>query len=118
MQFLIYSLIGVISGITGGLFGVGGGIIIVPALTYFMGLPIKTAIGTSLAIIVPTAIMGSAKHLQQGNVDWKIVLAVVPLAIVGSYLGAWMTQHIKPAHLQKGFAVLMIYVGIRLFMKP
>ena len=117
LQYLIYSLIGMISGITGGLLGVGGGIIIVPALTYFMGVPIKTAIGTSLTIIVPTAIMGSAKHFHQGNIDWKIASAIVPLAIAGSFLGAWMTQSIKPTHLQKGFAILMIYMGFRLFFK-
>ena len=117
LQYLIYSLIGMISGITGGLLGVGGGIIIVPALIYFMGVPIKTAIGTSLAIIVPTAIMGSAKHFHQGNIDWKIVCAIVPLAIAGSFLGAWMTQVIKPGHLQRGFAILMVYMGFRLFFK-
>lgn len=117
MQYLIFSVIGVISGITSGMFGVGGGIIIVPALTYFLDIPIKTAIGTSLAVIVPTAIMGASKHYHQGNIDWKIVMAIAPLAIAGGYLGAWMTQHLKPGHLQKGFAVLMVYVGIRLFFK-
>ena len=117
LQYLIYSLIGMISGITGGLLGVGGGIIIVPALTYFMGVPIKTAIGTSLTIIVPTAIMGSAKHFHQGNIDWKIASAIIPLAIAGSFLVAWMTLSIKPTHLQKGFAILMIYMGFRLFFK-
>jgi len=117
MQYLIFSLIGVISGVTSGLFGVGGGIIIVPALCYFLDVPIKTAIGTSLAVIVPTAIMGAAKHMHQDNVDWKIMLAIAPLAIAGSYLGAWLTQHLKPGQLQKGFAVLMVYVGIRLFFK-
>ena len=82
-----------------------------------MGVPIKTAIGTSLAIIVPTAIMGSAKHFHQGNIDWKIVGAIVPLAIAGSFLGAWMTQVIKPGHLQRGFAILMVYMGFRLFFQ-
>ena len=117
MQYLVFSLIGIVSGITSGLFGVGGGIIIVPALTFFLGVPIKTAIGTSLAIIVPTAIIGAGKHIQQGNIDWKIVLAIAPLAIAGGFAGAWLTQHIKPQLIQKGFAILMVYVGLRLFFK-
>ncbi|MBT5925884.1 MAG: sulfite exporter TauE/SafE family protein [Verrucomicrobia bacterium] len=117
MQYLIFSVTGAISGVISGLFGVGGGIIIVPALTYFLNVPIKTAIGSSLAIIIPTALMGAGKHIHQGNIDWKIVLSVAPMAVVGGYAGAWLTQHLEPAHIRKGFAVLMVYVGIQQFFK-
>ena len=117
MQILVFSLTGAVSGVMSGLFGVGGGIIIVPALTYFLNLPIKTAIGSSLAIIIPTALMGASKHFHQGNIDWKVVMSVAPMAVAGGYAGAWLTQHIEPAYIRKGFAALMIYVGIQQFFK-
>lgn len=117
MQILVFSLTGAISGVMSGLFGVGGGIIIVPALTYFLNLPIKTAIGSSLAIIIPTALMGASKHFHQGNIDWKVVMSVAPMAVAGGYVGAWLTQHIEPAYIRKGFAALMIYVGVQQFFK-
>ena len=82
MQFLIAGVIGLVSGITSGLFGVGGGIVMVPAMMFFMrdqiGDNIKVAIGTSLAVIIPTALIGSFKHYQQGNINWQVVLALVP----------------------------------------
>ena len=65
MNYYIAAIIGLVSGVTSGLFGVGGGIIMVPAMVYFLSPPvrdIKQAIGTSLVIIIPTAIMGSYKH--------------------------------------------------------
>ena len=117
MQILVFSLTGAVSGVISGLFCVGGGIIIVPALTYFLNLPIKTAIGSSLAIIIPTALMGASKHFHQGNIDWKVVMSVAPMAVAGGYAGAWLTQHIEPAYIRKGFAALMIYVGIQQFFK-
>jgi len=117
MQIFIFSLTGAVSGVISGLFGVGGGIIIVPALTYFLNLPIKTAIGSSLAIIIPTALMGAGKHFHQGNIDWKVVMAVAPMAVAGGYAGAWLTQHLEPGYIRKGFAVLMVYVGIQQFFK-
>lgn len=67
MHYLIAGLIGLVSGVTSGLFGVGGGIVMVPAMIYFLTPPIrdiKQAIGTSLAVIIPTAIVGTFKHHQ------------------------------------------------------
>jgi uncharacterized membrane protein YfcA len=90
MNFVIAGIIGLFSGVASGLFGVGGGIVMVPAMVYFLSPPIKDikqAIGTSLVVIIPTALMGSYKHFQQGNVEWRTVAALVPLAIAGSYLG-------------------------------
>jgi len=117
MHFFIAGIIGLVSGITSGLFGVGGGIIMVPAMMFFLSPPIrdvKQAIGTSLVVIIPTALMGSYKHLTQGNVDWRTALALAPLAIVGSYLGAWLTTHIPADNLKRAFGGFLILVGARL----
>jgi uncharacterized membrane protein YfcA len=117
MNFFIAGLIGLVSGVTSGLFGVGGGIIMVPAMIYLMSphiRDIKQAIGTSLVVIIPTALMGSYKHLQQGNVEWRAVAGLVPLAIAGSYLGAWLTTQISAADLKRAFGCFIIVVGVKL----
>jgi uncharacterized protein len=114
MHFLIAGLIGLISGITSGLFGVGGGIVMVPAMMFFMKMDIKLAVGTSLAVIIPTAVMGSFKHLQMGNVDWKVALSLAPMAIVGSYGGAWLTKSIASADLKRAFGGFLVLVGLKL----
>ncbi len=118
MQLFIAGVIGLVSGIMSGLFGVGGGIVMVPAMMFFMKLDIKLAVGTSLAVIIPTALVGSAKHFQMGNVDWKVALSLAPMALVGSYGGAWLTQKIASADLKRAFGGFLILVGFRLvFLK-
>jgi len=114
MHYLIAGLIGLVSGISSGLFGVGGGIVMVPAMIYFMNVPIKTAVGTSLAVIIPTALMGTYKHYSQGNVDWKIALSLVPMAIAGGFGGAWLTTQISADNLKKSFGGFLVLVGFRL----
>jgi uncharacterized membrane protein YfcA len=114
MNFLIAGLIGLVSGVASGLFGVGGGIVMVPAMMFFMGVPIKTAVGTSLAVIIPTALMGTYKHFSQGNVDWKLALSLAPMAILGGYSGAWLTKVIAADDLKKAFGGFLVLVGLRL----
>lgn len=114
MQFLIAGLIGLVSGVTSGLFGVGGGIVMVPAMMFFMKMDIKLAVGTSLAVIIPTAVMGSFKHFQLGNVDWRVALMLAPTAIFGSYMGAWWTKSIESGNLKRAFGGFLVLVGLRL----
>lgn len=117
MSFVIAGIIGLVSGVASGLFGVGGGIVMVPAMVYFLSPPIKDikqAIGTSLVVIIPTALMGSYKHFQQGNIEWRTVAGLVPLAIAGSYLGAWLTTQVSAADLKRGFGAFLILVGAKL----
>jgi uncharacterized protein len=115
MYYLIAALIGLVSGITSGLFGVGGGIVMVPTMMFFMNLPIKQAIGTSLAVIIPTALIGTYKHNLQGNVNWTVALALVPAAIVGGFFGAWITTVLPAAALKRSFGAFLVLVGCRLF---
>jgi len=117
MHYLIAGIIGLVSGIASGLFGVGGGIVMVPAMLFLLSPPIrdiKQAVGTSLVVIIPTALMGSFKHFQQGNVDWRTALSLAPLAIAGSYLGAWLTTHIAADNLKRAFGGFIILVGAKL----
>ena len=103
MIYFIAGAIGLVSGVFSGLFGVGGGVIMIPAMVYLMHLPVKTAIGTSLAVIVPTAIAGSIKHIQVGGVDFKVVLMLAPLAMVGGLGGAWLASQVPAETLKRVF---------------
>ena len=117
MNYWIAGLIGLVSGVASGLFGVGGGIVMVPAMVFLLSPPIrdiKQAVGTSLVVIIPTALIGSFKHFTQGNVDWRTALALAPLAILGGYCGAWLTTQIAADNLKRVFGGLLVLVGLRL----
>lgn len=118
MQYLYAALIGLAGGISGGLFGVGGGIVMVPAMVLLMQTNAKTAIGTSLAVIIPTALTGAFKHQQLGNIDWKLAASLAPMAILGGFVGASLTAHLPAETLKKLFGGFMILAGCRvLFFK-
>lgn len=126
MYYFTAAVIGLVSGITSGLFGVGGGLVMVPAMLFFLSPPIrdmKQAVGTSLLVIIPTAIMGTWKHFHKdlniGNVNWPVAFALAPTAIIGGYLGAWLVHRIQHADdLKRAFGGFIILVGIRmLFFK-
>lgn len=84
----VFVLVGAVSGFVAGLLGVGGGVILVPVLTVVLRFPVKTALGTSLAVVAAQAIPGSITHSLIGNVDWRIaaglMIGVVPGARIGS----------------------------------
>lgn len=109
--------VGLLAGVMGGLLGVGGGIVIVPLLILLLKIETKIAIGTSLAAIVPTAIMASWKHHQLGHVDWRIVALLSLGSVAGAYIGASLTAHVPAEWLRKGFAVFLIATALRMLWK-
>ncbi len=109
--------IGLISGLASGLFGVGGGIVMVPSMVLLLHVPMKTAVGTSLAVIIPTAIVGAWKHYHQGNVDWLLALALAPMAILGGYGGAWLTKVISAGDLKRAFGGILVLVGLHMIFR-
>ena|SRR5258706_255908 len=116
-QYILAALIGLLGGITSGLFGVGGGVIMVPAMLLALSPPIrdtKMAVGTSLAVIIPTAIMGTFRHNQIGNVHWLTAALLIPGAVVGSDLGARLTKIISAEDLKRAFGMFLVLVGVKL----
>src|SRR5688572_32561097 len=86
---LILVIIGLAAGILGGLVGVGGGIIIVPALVYFLSFSQKAAQGTSLGLLLlPVGILGVLQYYKQGYVDFKVVGIIALGFLAGSYFGS------------------------------
>src|SRR5258705_3310412 len=112
---LIIILVGVAAGILSGLVGVGGGIIIVPSLVYFIGFSQKTAQGTSLALILlPVGIFGVMQYYKQGHIDIKIVGMLAIGFLAGSFFGSKLALSISQETLKKVFAVLMILIAIKM----
>jgi uncharacterized protein len=112
---LIIILVGIAAGILGGLVGVGGGIIIVPALVYFIGFSQKTAQGTSLGLIMlPVGILGVLQYYKQGHVDFKVVGILAIGFLLGSYFGSKIALSLPQETVKKIFAVLMIIIAIKM----
>lgn len=108
------ALIGLGSGVASGLFGVGGGIVMVPAMVLLMKLDMKVAVATSLVVIIPTSLAGSVLNHAFGRIDWRTALALVPLAIAGGLLGTWLKEHIPSLDLKRAFGGFLILIGLRL----
>lgn len=118
---LIIILVGVAAGVLSGLVGVGGGIIIVPSLVYFLGFSQKTAQGTSLGLILlPVGILAVLQYYKQGHIDVKVVFILAIGFLAGSVLGSKIALSLPQETVKKIFAVLMILIAIKMlfFDKP
>ncbi|WP_238324754.1 sulfite exporter TauE/SafE family protein [Paenarthrobacter aurescens] len=111
---------GVVVGFLTGLLGVGGGFLIVPALTLVLGLPMALAVGTSLAIIVINSMGGFISHLGNIDVDWKNTVVFTVTAMAASLLAGRLGRSLPDKALKHGFAILVMlvagYVIVQAFM--
>lgn len=122
MELIIYLLIGAIAGFTAGLFGVGGGLIIVPILyivftqmNYDPNVIMHIAIGTSLATIIVTSISSVMAHHRQGAVLWPVFRNLAPGLVLGSFLGAGIADLMSGQHLQLVIGVFAIWMAFKMF---
>ena len=112
---MILVIIGVVAGLLSGLVGIGGGIIIVPALVFFLGFSQKLAQGTSLGILLlPVGILGVMQYYKQGYIDVRVVLIISLAFLFGSYFGSKFAMALSQETLKKIFAVFMILIAIKL----
>ncbi|MBS3179563.1 sulfite exporter TauE/SafE family protein [Pseudoclavibacter sp. RFBB5] len=107
---------GLLAGFLSGLFGVGGGILIVPALIYLVRLDPRLAAGTSLLAILPSAIVGVVTYAIGGHVDLLLALLLAAGAIVGAPIGSWLLQKVSKRTLQWSFIAFIVVVIISLFL--
>lgn len=105
---------GFFAGVLGGLVGIGGGILAVPALVYAAGLGQREAIATSLAAIVPMSIAGTIRQRRYGNVRLSQGLWLGALGIVGAAVGATLADALPDRVLRLGFALLMLVIAAQL----
>jgi hypothetical protein len=114
MNYLLVVAIGLVGGVTSGLFGVGGGIIMVPALVMLMQTDQKVAIATSLAVIVPTTLTSSILNQSFGRIDWRLVAALAIPAIIGGLASTWFKEQIPSEILKRMFGGFLLVIGAKL----
>jgi uncharacterized membrane protein YfcA len=113
----MFLAIGAVAGILSGIFGIGGGIIIVPLLVFAAKFSQKVATGTSIAVFVlPVAILGAMAHYRAGNVNIRASLLIAAGLLVGSWLGAQISLGMSDSLLKRAFAVLLVAVAARMWM--
>ena len=111
-------LVGVLAGVLSGLFGIGGGIIIVPALLVFKRMSPERATGTSLtALLLPVGALAVWHYYRQGFVDVRSGIWLALGIFLGAYVGARLGTSIPAREVQRGFAVLHVLVAIHLWVK-
>ena len=122
MDWLLFLMIGAFAGLLAGLFGVGGGVVIVPILILMFAqqgvdaaLLVHLAIGTSFAAIVVTSCGSVTAHHRLGNVNWSVVKAMTPGLVVGVSLGSVVATELAGSHLQLAIAVFLMLVAVQMF---
>ncbi len=105
------------AGLVSGALGVGGGIIIVPSLIFFLGFSQHMAQGTSLAILLlPTGLFAVLQYYKNGYVDIKVALILMILFVIGAYLGSLLSVNIPDKMLRKIFGIFMLLVSIKMII--
>ncbi|USD37147.1 MULTISPECIES: sulfite exporter TauE/SafE family protein [Ferrimonas] len=127
MIYLLYLLLGAFAGVLSGLFGIGGGLVIVPVLlttfkllNFDPQLTIHMALGTSLATIIVTSMNSMWAHHRKGGVDWKVVLTMAPGIVVAAYLGGFVAHLLDATVLAYCFTGFITLVAIKMWfgLKP
>ncbi|HEU5260308.1 MAG TPA: sulfite exporter TauE/SafE family protein [Gemmatimonadales bacterium] len=119
MNWVLVSVIGLTAGVVSGLFGVGGAVVIVPGLVLLLGLPQHTANGTSLAaLVVPAGILiGALEYYKRGQVNVPYAAVIAVGLLLGALVGAKLAGMVDELALRRGFAVFLMVVALRLFVR-
>ena len=114
---ILFIGIGIVAGVLAGLFGIGGGVIMVMALVALANLPFLTATGTSLAaMILPVGIFGVLEYNRRGHLDFRAALLLAAGLTLGTWLGARIAQQTTTFALQRGFAVFLVVMAVRMWV--
>ncbi len=114
---VILLLIGLTAGVLSGLIGIGGGIIIVPALVYFLGFSQHAAQGTSLGLLLPpVGILAVMNYYKKGFLDIKVVLIMAIAFIAGAFLGSKLSVTLSEDKLKKFFAIVLLLIAGKMLL--
>lgn len=117
-MLLAFVLLGLIAGLVAGLVGIGGGIIIVPALVYLFDFTQKTAQGTTLALLVPPiGILAAYTYYRAGEVNIKAAVLIIIGFVIGSFLTSQFATNVSNKTLTRIFAVFLIMVAINMLIR-
>jgi len=114
-ELIVLALIGLIAGVFSGMFGIGGGLIMVPAMVFFLGMSQHAAQGTSLGVlVVPVAAVAAFNYYKAGQLDIKFALIIALSFVVGGYFGSKISLGISEIMLKRIFGVLMLVMAVKL----
>jgi uncharacterized membrane protein YfcA len=117
MDWTLLLGIGLAAGVLAGLFGIGGGVVIVPALVYFARMPLQSAIGTSLgALLLPVGALGAWTYYRHGHLDPRTALWVALGLFLGAFLGARLAESVSDLTLRRLFAVFLSAVAVKVWV--
>ena len=115
---IVLIVIGLVAGILSGLIGLGGAIIIIPALVFFLGMSQYMAQGTSLAVMLPPiGILAAYNYWKAGELNLKYALVIAGAFIIGGYIGSKFALDISETHLRRFFAIALAVIAINMFFK-
>ncbi|MBL0308449.1 MAG: sulfite exporter TauE/SafE family protein [Bacteroidetes bacterium] len=116
-NFWLVALDGIMVGTVTGSVGVGGGFLIIPALVILIRLPMKEAIGTSLAIIAANSLIGFTGDLAHRSMDWVLLLSITAIAVLGIIVGDALSKKVDGLKLKKGFGWFILVMGVYIILK-
>lgn len=107
-------LIGIFAGILSSMVGIGGGVVIVPALVFLLGMSQHSAQGTTLAMLsFPVSFVAAWTYYKKGMVDWKTALILCIGFVIGGYFGSRVAVNLSPGAIKKVFAVIMMAIAVK-----
>lgn len=113
---LLLILIGLVAGGLGGMIGLGGGIILIPALVLLMKLDQQTAQGTSIAVMLPPiGLFAVYNYYKAGYINTKYAMIIAAAFMVGAYFGSLLALRISPDLMRKVFSIILVVIAIRMF---
>jgi len=108
--------VGLLAGTAGGLFGIGGGVIMVPALT-LLGLDIIPAVATSLFVMIPSSAVATSQHALAGRTHWDLAFALIAGVIAGAQLGPLLSARLPARWLRRLFALVLVYTSVNMILR-
>ena len=109
--------LGFLAGVTSSLFGIGGGIVVVPVLAGWLGVPFHAARATSLAMIVPTTAFAAFRHRALGTLDRRVYLALIPTGVLGAAAGVFAVNALPAPEMKAAFGVFLLLAAARLVLR-
>ncbi len=113
-DIVLFALMGLLGGLASGLFGVGGGLVFGPLLVLLKKFDTHLAIGTSIAVVIPTALVGVFRHAGANHVDWKTAAWITLFAVAGAWIGTGLSIKADPATLRRVYALFLVLVALKL----
>lgn len=117
-EIILLLIVGLLAGFVGGMMGVGGGVVVIPALIFIMGFSQHQAQGTALAFMLPPiGLMAAWNYYKAGYVNVKYALLLMVAFVVGAWVGSMISVQLPDKVLKKIFGVMLLYVAYRMIFK-